>query len=115
MKRPPIPREVQVRALARRGVWQLLMVYSLEPTVTNVREHITVTKGEVAHYLATHREEAEAFIRSPSDPLPPHESLVLEKRGDKYVTYWVDHGSPRDLEEFANLEDAAADYVMYWL
>ena len=115
MKSLPIPEQEQLQALASglKDVYCLLAEYVGDLNkVPNFRQHITVTKTQLAEYLRLQPQLAEQHVAQPSAP-KYHESPVLEHSEGKYRVYEIDHGQPRYVSEFANLADAAAEYLMW--
>jgi predicted metal-dependent enzyme (double-stranded beta helix superfamily) len=115
MKSLPIPEQEQLQALASglKDVYRLLAEYVGDLNkVPNIRKHITITKTQLAEYLRQQPQLAEQHVARPSDP-KYHESLVLERTEGKYRVYEIDHGQPRYVSEFADLANAAAEYLMW--
>ena len=111
----PIPEGEQLQALSGglKDVYQLLTSYlgdlDKEP---NFRRHITVTKKQLAEHLRRHPDLAARHVSKPSDTRY-HESPVLEWSDGNYRVFEVDRGRPRYVIEFAELADAAAEFLMW--
>jgi len=116
MNKPlPIPEQKQLQALAigLKEVYVLLSDYLGDLNkVPDLQSHITVTKAQLAEYLRRHPELAAQHVSHPSDP-KYHESPVLERVDGNYRVYEVYHGEARYATEFAELTDAAAEYLMW--
>jgi hypothetical protein len=112
----PIPEQEQLEALASglKEVWSLLSKYlGNVGKVPNSWKHITVTRSQLAEYLRQHRKLAERHISQPLDPRY-HECPVLERMDDgRYRVYEMDHDREMSVQEFADLSDAAAKYLMW--
>jgi hypothetical protein len=110
-----ISEQEQLQALSGglKEVYQLLAKYLGDLNkVPDFRRHITVTKKQLAEYLERHPEFAKRHVSQPSDP-KYHEFPVLERMDGKYRVYEVDHGRAWDVQEFSELADAAAEYLMW--
>lgn len=115
MKSLPIPEQEQLQALASglKDVYRLLAEYVGDLNkVPKFRQHITVTKAQLAEFLRREPHLAEQHVSRPSDP-KHHEFPVLERIDGKYRVYEIDHDQPRYVKEFADLADAAAEYLMW--
>jgi hypothetical protein len=116
MSKPlPIPEQEQLQALAfgLKEVYRMLGEYLGDLNkAPNFRKHITVTKKQLADYLRREPQLAEQHVARPSD-LKYHECPVLERVGSKYRVYEVYRGEVRYAKEFADLADAAAEYLMW--
>jgi hypothetical protein len=115
MKSLPIPEEEQLQALSGglKEVYRLLTEYLGDLNkAPNFRQHITVTKVQLAEYLRHHPELAQRHVSQPSD-LKYHELPVLERANGNYRVYEVDHRQARYVREFESLADAAAEYLMW--
>ena len=115
MKSLPIPEEEQLQALSGglKYVFRLLTEYLGDLNkAPNFRQHITVTKAQLAEYLRRHQELAECHVSQPSDP-KRHEFPILERVGSGYHVYEIDHDRPRYVKEFVDLAEAAAEYLMW--
>ena len=112
----PISEEEQLEALAGglKEVWALLSKYLGDINkIPNSWKHITVTRSRLAEYLRLHPELAAQHISKPSDP-KYHECPVLERMDDGiYRVYEMDHDKKCSIQEFSNLADAAAKYLMW--
>jgi hypothetical protein len=111
----PIPAHEQLQALAGGlgDVYRLLSEYLGDlNTVPNFRQYITITKSQLAEYLRSRPELAEKHVARASDA-KYHESPVLERVNGGYRVYEVDHGQARYVQEFADLADATAEYLMW--
>ncbi len=116
MSKPlPIPEQEQLQALASglNDVYRLLAEYVGDLNkVPNFRQHITVTKAQLAGYLRWEPQLAERHISQPSAP-KYHECPVLERTDGKYRVYEIYRGETRYAKEFEELADAAAEYLMW--
>jgi len=115
MKSLPIPEEEQLQALSGglKDVYRLLTEYLGDLNrAPNFRQYVTVSKNQLAEYLRHHPELAQRHVSHSFDP-KHHEFPVLERTDGKYRVYEIDHGQPRYLREFADLADAAAEYLMW--
>lgn len=116
MNKPlPIPEQEQFQALASglKEVYRLLTEYLGDLNkAPDFRQYITVSRAQLAGYLRCHRELAVRHVSKPSDT-KYHESPVLEDVGDKFRVYEIDHDRPWNVKEFADLADAAAEYLMW--
>ncbi len=116
MSKPlPIPEQEQLQALASglKEVYRLLGEYVGDLNkVPNFRQHITVTKAQLAEYLRRQPQLAEQHVSQPSDP-KYHECPVLQSTDGKYRVYEVYRGEARYAKEFVDLADAAAEYLMW--
>jgi hypothetical protein len=111
----PIPVDEQLEAVAGglRDVYRLLGEYLGDlNSVPNFRQYITITKSQRAGYLRARPELSEKHVARASDARY-HESPVLEWVNGRYRVYEIDHGQPRYMTKFANLADAAAEYLMW--
>ena len=116
MSKPlPIPEQEQLQALASglKEVYRLLAEYVGDLNkVPNFRQHITVSKAQLAEYLRRQPQLAEQHVSQTSDP-KLHEFPVLERTGSNYRVYEVDHDRAWNVKEFEDLADAAAEYLMW--
>jgi len=111
----PIPEREQLQALASglKEVYHLLTEYVGDLNkVPNFRQHITITKAQLAEYLRNNPKLAEQHVSKASDP-KYHEFPVLERIDGKFRVYEMDHNQARNVKEFMNLADAAAEYLMW--
>jgi hypothetical protein len=111
----PIPEQEQLQAVSGglKEVYQLLAEYLGDlDEAPAFRQHITVTKKQLAEYLRRNPELATQHVSQPSD-LQYHESPVLEHIKDKYRVYEIYRGEARYPMEFGDLADAAAEYLMW--
>ena len=115
MKSLPIPEDEQLQALSGglKDVYRLLTEYLGDLNkALSFRQHITVTKKQLAEYLRHRPELAACHVSQPSDP-KYHESPVLELADGRYRVYEVYRGEARYPKEFVDLADAAAEYLMW--
>jgi hypothetical protein len=111
----PIPKADQLQAFAGglAQVYRLLKEYLGDlKHAGDLRLYITITKDELASFLAVHVELAGQHLSSSEDP-KYHESPVLERIVGGYRVYEVDHGRARDIHDFPDLANAAAEYLMW--
>lgn len=116
MKSLPIPEDEQLQALAdgMKAVYQLLTQYlgDLTTTPLDFRKQITVNRTQLAEYLRRHPELAARHVSKP--PVRHyHEFPVLEFAKGKYRVSEVVSGKELYAREFAELADAAAEYLMW--
>jgi hypothetical protein len=112
-----IPDEEQLRALTGGlvEVYKLIERHTGAPVTTDFRKFITVTKPELTAYLRRHPGVAERFVMSEETVRVLHDLPCLVAKGSQWLVCWTEHGRKADEQTFANLEEAAANYLMaYW-
>lgn len=112
---PLLPEQEQLHALAmgRREVFRLLESHVGDlDKAGDFRRFITVREGQLKEYLERNPDLAKQHISSPSTPRY-HEFPVLEQTEHGYRVYEVDHGNARNVQEFNDLPDAAATFLLW--
>lgn len=107
---PNIPVEAQIEALARSRTHLLLAAHGVQ--THGPAAYLRVSRQQVIDYFQQHPEAAEAHVSAPSQR-PFHDHLCLERRGERFVVFDMDHGRPRGEQFYDSLHEAAADFVAY--
>jgi hypothetical protein len=108
---PPIPVDAQIEALATRKVGDLLAahgVHHIDP-----KPFLTVTRPQVVDYFQRHTDIAEAYLTPHPSKRPFHDILCIERRGQRFAVFDMDHGKPRGEHFYDSLAEAAADFVAW--
>ncbi|HXT01061.1 MAG TPA: hypothetical protein VN915_10325 [Elusimicrobiota bacterium] len=111
MKTFPIPDDEQIHSLLTRTFVQKIGEYVPNPLDTDYMRYFSVTGTKVAAYLEKHPEEAKSYFARWSQVKTTHDVPKIWREGTNYRVAWLDHGMPRDLEDFATLEKAVAAHV----
>ena len=112
---PQIPVEAQIDALAKLKVYDLLAAHGVQVDYhrTDPRRFLTVTRQQVIDYFQRHLDVAELHLIPHPSKRPHHDHLCIERRGQRFAVFDMDHGQPRDERFYESLPEAAADFVAW--
>ena len=111
MKSLPIPQEEQILSLLRHTFVQKIAEYVAEPSDTDYMIYFNVTEAKVAEYLKSNPKEAQTYFAAWSQVKTTHDVPKIWREGNRYRVATLDHGKPRDIEEYAALDEAVAAHV----
>lgn len=111
-----IPKDCQLYAMATESTYELLAQYGHGADFATRRRLFTATPNELVAYLREHMDLAERLLEKGREGRLQHEGRVLEKRGEDYVTYEMDHDTPAFVKNHgSDLADGATRYLlMQW-
>ncbi len=117
-----IPRDLQLEAactLELRQMSELLESYGCRWTpgmpyhLPDYKHFFTFSNDELLAYLHQHPETCEK-LQMHSENQRSSPNTFLQSQGDRYRVGWYESGV-KDIQMFDNLEEAAADYVLFTL
>jgi len=62
-------------------------------------------------FLRAHPERTNSLFDTAQSFRGIYDKQVLQREGDRYVSYWQDHGARRDEEVYHDLFEAVADWL----
>ena len=108
-----IDKTIQMESMLDGTFFKVLKSKGIDPARSDYRKHITISKEELSVYMQTNKIMIKHYIKESQKNKNAHEKFWIEVTGDnRFLIHEMNRGKIINTEEFDNVYDAVAEYVL---